>query len=89
MRALKVNEKTIRALVEAGAVKKVCVIANGASLYVDILTQNGAVTATTNKGQIKTWASIDSSVKWLRRMGVGRVDLEISKWMPDQVRLPL
>jgi len=49
------HEKTIRALVEAGAVKKVIMVADGATVHVDIVTQNGAVTATTFKGSIKTW----------------------------------
>jgi hypothetical protein len=39
------NEKTIRALVEAGAVKKVMLIADGATIHVDIMTQAGVVTA--------------------------------------------
>jgi len=45
------HEKTIRALVEAGAVKKVIMVADGATVHVDIVTQNGAVTATTFKVQ--------------------------------------
>ena len=83
------NEKTIRALIEAGAIKKVQLIASGASLHVNMVTHNGTVTATTNKGHIKTWASIDTSARWLRRMGIGKVDLEISKWMPYQVRMDI
>jgi len=50
------NEKTIRALVEAGAVKNALLMADGAAVHVDIVTQNGPVTATTNRGGIKTWA---------------------------------
>ncbi len=41
------NEKTIRALVEAGAVKKVLLVTDGATIHVDIVTQNGLVTVTT------------------------------------------
>jgi hypothetical protein len=78
------NERTIRALVEAGAVKNVLVIADGAAVHVDIVTQNGPITATTNKGAIKTWASIDSSAKWIMGLGVGKAQLEISRWLPGQ-----
>jgi hypothetical protein len=78
------NEKTIRALVEAGAVKKVMLIADGATIHVDIMTQAGVVTATTTKGAIKTWASIDSSAKWIKSLGIGKAQLEISKWLPGQ-----
>ncbi len=78
------NEKTIRALVEAGAIKNVLIIADGAAIHVDIITQNGAITATTNKGTIKTWATIDSSAKWIKGLGIGKAQLEISRWLPGQ-----
>ena len=78
------NEKTIRALVEAGAVKNVLLIADGAAVHIDIVTQAGATTATTNRGRIKTWVTIDASAKWVKGLGVGRVQLEISKWLPTQ-----
>ncbi len=78
------NEKTIRALVDAGAVKNVLLIADGASIHVDIVTQNGPITATTNKGGIKTWVTIDASAKWVKGLGVGRAQLEISGWLPGQ-----
>ena len=78
------NEKTIRALVEAGAVKNVLLIADGAAVHVDIVTQAGATTATTNKGGIKTWVTIDASAKWIKNLGVGKAQLEISRWLPGQ-----
>lgn len=78
------NEKTIRALVEAGAVKNVLLIADGAAVHVDIVTQAGATTATTNKGGIKTWVTIDASAKWIKNLGVGKAQLEISRWLPSQ-----
>ena len=81
------NEKTIRALVEAGAIKKVYIIADGATVHVDIITQSGTTTATTNKGTIKTWATLDSSARWVRTLGVGSIYLEISRWLPDQKRM--
>lgn len=82
-------EKTIRALVEAGAVKKVLLIADGATVHVDIVTQNGPITATTIKGTIKTWVTLDASAKWVKGLGVGRAQLEISRWLPDQKGMPV
>jgi hypothetical protein len=83
------NEKTILALVDAGAVKKVILIADGASIHVNIVTQNDVITATTNKGIIKTWATIDSSAKWIKKLGLGKAQLEISQWLPNQRGLSL
>ena len=78
------NEKTIRALVEAGAVKNVLLIADGATIHCDIVTQAGATTATTNKGGIKTWVTIDAAAKWIKQLGIGHAKLEIGRWLPGQ-----
>jgi len=83
------NEKTIRALVEAGAVKKVHIIASGAMIHVDIVTQNDVITATTLKGAIKVWSTIDASAKWVKNLGIGRVQLVMDKWLPAQRGLNL
>ena len=84
-----VNEKTIRALVEAGAIKNVLLIADGATVHVDVVTQAGATTATTNKGGIKTWVTLDSAAKWIKGLGIGKAQLEISRWLPGQKGMPL
>ena len=81
------NEKTLRALVEAGAVKKVRIIANGACFHVEVDTPNGSVTASTLKGAIKTWATLDATARWVRLLGVGRVHLDVEKWAPGQKAL--
>ncbi len=83
------NEKTLRALIDAGAVKKINIIANGAQFHVDALTPNGAVTAMTLKGKVKTWRSLDSAAKWIRTLGFGEVRLIISKWEPSQQSMQL
>lgn len=83
------NEKTIRALVEAGAVKKVHIIASGAAIHVDIVTQNDVITATTLKGAIKVWSTIDASARWVKNLGIGRVQLVMDKWLPEQKGLKL
>ena len=83
------NEKTIRALVEAGAIKHVLLIADGATIHCDIFTQAGATTATTNRGTIKTWMTLDSAAKWIKGLGIGKAQLEISHWLPGQKGLSL
>lgn len=83
------NEKTIKALVDAGAIRKVMIIADGAAIHVDIVTQGGSTTATTNKGSIKTWASLDASAKWVKNLGLGSINLEIGRWQPGQKRLSI
>lgn len=83
------NEKTLRALVEAGAVRRVQLVADGATIHVDVVTRNGAVTATTSRGRVKTWATIDAAAKWVKGLGVGRAQIEFSRWQPGQRGLPI
>jgi len=84
------NSQTIKALIDAGAIKSVSIIANGSTVHIDIITRaGGSNTASTLKGTIKTWRSIDSAAKWLRNLGIGNAKLDISRWTPEQQGLLL
>ena len=49
------DEKTLRLLIEAGSVKQMRIIGDGALFHVDVVTANkGPITATTTKGTVKT-----------------------------------
>ena len=78
------NEKTLRLLVENGAIKQIIIIGNGGSLYVEVVTPTGKHTATTLKGSLKTWTNLNSAAKWVRSLGIGIIQLNIEKWQPDQ-----
>ena len=81
------NEKILRALVEAGAVKKVKITAEGSTIYVEAYTGSESTTAKTIKGKLKTWSTIDSAAKWVRSLGIGQMQLDMAKWQPDQKKL--
>ena len=81
------NEKILRALVEVGAVKKVKITAEGSTIYVESYTGSEATTATTIKGKLKTWSTIDSAAKWVRSLGIGQMQLDMAKWHPEQKKL--
>jgi hypothetical protein len=84
------NNKMLKGLVEAGAVKAVSIIANGAIIHAEILTLSGdKKVITTQAGAIKTWATIDSAAKWLKKLGLGTMKLEVGKWAPNQKGLLL
>ena len=78
------NEKTLRLLVENGAIKRIIIVGNGGSLYVEAITPTGKHTATTLKGSLKTWTNLNSAAKWVRSLGIGIIQLNIEKWQPDQ-----
>ena len=83
------NEKTIRALVEAGAVKRTRIVARGGRFHVELDTPKGSVTASTNRAAIKQWTSLDAAARWVHGLGIGTTQLELSLWSPRQRALPL
>ncbi len=83
------NEKILRALVEAGAVKKIKITAEGSTIYVEAYTGSEVIAAKTIKGKLKTWSTIDSAAKWVRSLGIGQMQLDMAKWQPEQKKLVL
>ena len=84
------DEKALRSLIDHGGVKRLHIVADGAIFHVDIVTvKQGAVTALTTTGRIKTWATLDSAAKWIRSLGIGKVQLDLTHWQSSQKRLVL
>jgi hypothetical protein len=83
------NEQIVRTLVQAGAVRKVHIIGVGARLHVEIETSAGTSAATTTRGGIKTWSTLDTCARWVRGLGIGNARLDIERWQPEQRGLAL
>jgi hypothetical protein len=81
------DEKMMKAMVEVGAIKKISIIGNGARFHVEANTPNGAITAETRKGKIKTWVTLDAAAKWVRSIGVGTASINLAHWQPGQREL--
>ena len=81
------NKKIIKTLVEAGAIKKIKLTAEGSLIYVEAYIGAEATMVTTIKGKLKTWSTVDSAVKWVRSLGIGKMQLDIVNWQPDQKKL--
>jgi len=81
------DERMLRALVAAGAVKNVNIIASGSRFHIEAKTPNGFVTAETLKGSVKTWVSLDAAARWVRGLGVGAAHINLTHWQPAQREL--
>ena len=81
--------KSLKALIEAGAIKKIRVIGDGSHFYMEIMTQGGPSIVKTLKGKLKTWATLDAAAKWIHSLGIGSLYVELGKWQPGQRRLSL
>jgi hypothetical protein len=82
------DEKSLRVLIEAGSVKQMRIIGDGALFYVDVVTsKKGAITVLTAKGTVKTWSTLDATAKWIRSLGIGKAQLDVTGWRPGQREL--
>lgn len=81
------DERMIKAMVAAGAIKKIDIIASGARFHIQANTPNGPVTAETRKGKVKTWVTLDAAAKWVRSIGVGGARINLTHWQPGQREL--
>jgi hypothetical protein len=77
----------LKTMVDAAAVKRARIIANGARFHVEVDAPGRSFTVETGKGALRTWTSIDSAAKWLRGIGIGQVSLELAHWAPGQKSL--
>ena len=62
---------------------------NGARFHIEANTPNGSITAETNKGKIKTCVTLDAAAKWLRAIGIGTANINLSRWQPGQRELSI
>ena len=74
-------------MVAAGAIKNIDIIASGARFHVEASTPNGAITAETGQGKVKTWVTLDAAAKWVRKLGVGGARINLTHWQPGQREL--
>lgn len=56
---------------------------------VEAATPTGRLTASTLKGSIKTWSTLDATAKLVRKLGIGNTTLDIAKWQPSQRQLSI
>jgi hypothetical protein len=83
------DEKMLKAMVAAGAIKKIDIIASGARFHIEAATPNGPITAETRKGKIKTWVTLDAAAKWVRSLGIGGARVNLTHWQPGQRELQI
>jgi len=83
------NERALKLLLEASAVKSVLITAQGSMFHVEAKIAGGAKVLVTGKGDVRQWRSIDSCAKWLRKVGVGKAELDFQSWQVGQIALTL
>ena len=77
----------LKAMVAAGAIKNINIIASGARFHVEAKTPNGPITAETRKGKVRTWVTLDAAARWVRALGMGGAHVNLTHWQPGQREL--
>ncbi len=78
------NIKILRALIEAGAIKKINIIGEGSFFRMEAVTQTGINSVQKVNGNIKTWANLDAAAKWIHGLGIGSCEVNLCRWQPGQ-----
>ena len=81
------DERLLKAMVAAGAIKNIHIIASGARYHVEAKTPNGPITAETRKGKVRTWVTLDAAARWVRGLGIGAAQVNLTHWQPGQREL--
>jgi hypothetical protein len=81
------DERLLKAMVAAGAIKNIHIIASGARFHVEAKTPNGPITAETRNGKVRTWVTLDAAARWVRGLGVGAAQINLTHWQPGQREL--
>jgi hypothetical protein len=83
------DERMLKAMVAAGAIRKISIIGHGARFHIEANTPNGSITAETRKGKVKTWVTLDAAARWVRALGIGTAQISLAHWQPGQRELPV
>jgi len=83
------DERMLKALVAAGAIKNITIIASGARFHVEARTPSGPITAATRKGKVRTWVTLDAAARWVRGLGIGGAQVNLTHWQPAQREMPV
>ncbi len=81
------DERMLKAMVAAGAIKNINIIARGARFHIEAKTPNGPITAETRQGKVRTWATLDAAARWVRALGIGAARISLAHWQPGQREL--
>ncbi len=86
MSAETIDHTTLSALVEAGSIRQATAVGQGNEWA--LLVQYGDAVKTLqskNSRQVRTWAHLDSLVKYLRKLGIRKFDTDATNYDPTQL----
>jgi hypothetical protein len=83
------DEETFKTLLDAAAVKRARIIAQGANFRIEADAPGRSFTIGGGKGALRLWPTLVSTAKWLKSRGVAEASLDLRHWTPGQRELPI
>lgn len=79
-----VSPAQLSALVDASAIQAVRAVADGRRFRLEVRAGLEWRAVATRRGALRRWSSLDSLARYCRRLGLGRLELDLAAWTPDQ-----
>ena len=85
----RMDERTFMALLDAAAVERERIFAQGSRFRIEIDAPGRSFTIETGRGALRLWPTRVSAAKWLKSIGVAEASLDLRYWTPGQRDLPI
>lgn len=80
----KLTVEKLRLLADAGAVRELRIIGQGAGFALVVATRDDEGTLETAVGEVRLFAKLDTAARLVRDLGLGRAVLDLESWTPEQ-----
>lgn len=80
----KLTIEKLRLLADAGGVREVHIVGQGAGFALRIETRDDQGTLETALGEVRIFAKLDTAARTVHELGLGRAVLDLAQWQPGQ-----
>ena len=83
-----IKESVLREVVGANSVLSVCAVGRCGSFAVVVRYGSTEKTLTNTRGDTRLFASLNTAADFLRRLGLGRFEVDVTNFAPGRLRKP-
>lgn len=84
----KISHQTLKELVEAGSVRGACLVGRPGGFGVVVRYGSVERALSCTRGQIRLFASLDTAMPYLKRLGLARFEVDATGYEPGRLRKP-
>lgn len=83
-----ISHQILKELVEAGSVRGACLVGQRGGFGVVVRYGMVERTLSSTRGQVRLFASLDTAMPYLKRLGLPRFEVDASSFEPGRLRKP-